>query len=176
MRLCSWAGCGAPLAAYAQGLGPLSPRAGGYRMRLIVQPEDGLAPILKAVKQAKTRIDLVIFRFDVSELEEALAAAVKRGVEVHALVAHTNTKGEKKLRALESRLLGYGVSVDRTADELVRYHGKLLVIDNKRAFILGFNYTYQDIRESRSFGVVVAKKSVVRQIQDLKIGRASCRE
>jgi phosphatidylserine/phosphatidylglycerophosphate/cardiolipin synthase-like enzyme len=142
-------------------------------MRLIVQPEDGLAPILKAVKQAKTRIELVIFRFDISELEEALAAAVKRGVEVHALVAHTNTKGEKQLRALESRLLGYGVSVDRTADELVRYHGKLLVIDNRRAFILGFNYTYQDIRESRSFGVVVAKKSVVRQIQDLIAADAS---
>ena len=142
-------------------------------MRLIVQPEDGLAPILKAVKQAKTRIDLVIFRFDVSELEEALAAAVKRGVEVHALVAHTNTKGEKKLRALESRLLGYGVSVDRTADELVRYHGKLLVIDNRRAFILGFNYTYVDIRESRSFGVIVARKNVVRQIQDLIAADAS---
>ena len=136
-------------------------------MRLIVQPEDGLAPILKAVKQAKKRIDVVIFRFDISELEEALAAAVKRGVDVHALVAHTNTKGEKQLRALEGRLLGHGVSVDRTADELVRYHGKLLVIDNRRAFILGFNYTYEDIRESRSFGVVVAKKSVVRQIQEL---------
>ena len=136
-------------------------------MRLIVQPEDGLAPILKAVKQAKKRIDVVIFRFDISELEEALAAAVKRGVEVHALVAHTNTKGEKKLRALESRLLGHGVSVDRTADELVRYHGKLLVVDNRRAYILGFNYTYQDIRESRSFGLVVARKRVVRQIQEL---------
>jgi phosphatidylserine/phosphatidylglycerophosphate/cardiolipin synthase-like enzyme len=136
-------------------------------MKLIVQPEDGLAPILKGVKQAKTRIDVVIFRLDVSELEEALASAVKRGVDVHALVAHTNTKGEKQLRELEGRLLGYGVSVDRTGDELVRYHGKLLVIDNRRAFILGFNYTYQDIRESRSFGIVVAKKSVVRQIVDL---------
>src|SRR5687767_2312734 len=136
-------------------------------MELMVQPEDGLAPILKAVEQAKTRIDLVIFRFDVSELEEALAAAVKRGVEVRALVAHTNTKGEKKLRALEHRLLGHGVTVDRTDDELVRYHGKLLVIDNRRAFILGFNYTKVDIRKSRSFGVMVTTKRVVQQIQQL---------
>ena len=94
--------------------------------------------------------DLVIFRFDVTELEEALQAAVKRGVVVRALVAHTNRRGEKKLRQLEDRLLGYGITVDRTADELVRYHGKLLVIDNRRAFILGFNYTYADIRKSRS--------------------------
>jgi phosphatidylserine/phosphatidylglycerophosphate/cardiolipin synthase-like enzyme len=136
-------------------------------MELIVQPEDGLAPLLKAVKQAKQRIDVVIFRFDVSELEEALEAAVKRGVVVRALVAHTNTKGEKKLRALEHRLLGHGVTVDRTDDELVRYHGKLLVIDNRRAFILGFNYTKIDIRKSRSFGVMVTAKRVVQQIQQL---------
>lgn len=136
-------------------------------MKLIVQPEDGLTPLLTAIKKAKTRIDLVIFRFDVSELEEALQAAVKRGVVVRALVAHTNRRGEKKLRQLEDRLLGYGVTVDRTADELVRYHGKLLVIDNRRAFILGFNYTYADIRKSRSLGVMITKKKVVRQIAQL---------
>lgn len=136
-------------------------------MELIVEPEDGLAPLLKAVKRAKTRIDLVIFRFDISELEEALEAAVKRGVVVRALVAHTNRRGEKKLRELEDRLLGYGVTVDRTADALVRYHGKLLVIDGRRAFILGFNYTYLDIRESRSFGVMVTTTRVVQQLLQL---------
>jgi phosphatidylserine/phosphatidylglycerophosphate/cardiolipin synthase-like enzyme len=136
-------------------------------MKLIVQPEDGLAPLLAEIKRAKKRIDLVIFRFDVAELEEALEAAVKRGVVVRALVAHTNRRGEKKLRQLEDRLLGYGVTVDRTADELVRYHGKLLVIDNRRAFILGFNYTYADIQKSRSFGVMITKKRVVQQIVQL---------
>lgn len=136
-------------------------------MKLIVQPEDGLAPLLSAIKRAKTRIDLVIFRFDVSELEEALQAAVKRGVVVRALVAHTNKRGEQKLRELEDRLLGHGVTVDRTADALVRYHGKLLVIDNRRAFILGFNFTYADIRKSRSFGVMIVKKRVVQQILQL---------
>ena len=145
-------------------------------MKLIVQPEDGLAPLLKAVKQAKKRIDVVVFRFDVSELEEALEAAVKRGVEVRALVAHTNRRGEEELRALEDRLLSYGVTVDRTANELVRYHGKLLVIDNRRAFILGFNYTYADIRESRSLGIIVSRKRVVRQIQDLIAADSSRQE
>lgn len=136
-------------------------------MKAIVQPEDGLAPLLEAIKKAKTRIDVVIFRFDVAEIEKALEIAVARGVTVRALVAHTNKRGEKKLRKLEDRLLAHGVTVDRTADELVRYHGKALVIDNRRAFVLGFNYTYQDIRESRSFGVMTTQKRVVAQIQNL---------
>ncbi len=59
------------------------------------------------------------------------------------------------------------MTIDRTDDDLVRYHGKVLVIDNRRAFVLGFNYTCQDIRESRSFGVMTAQKRVVAQIQQL---------
>jgi cardiolipin synthase len=136
-------------------------------MKLIVQPDDGLAPLVTAIERAKTRIDLVIFRFDVAELEQALEAAVKRGVVVRALVAHTNKRGERKLRQLENRFLAHGVTIDRTADELVRYHGKLLIIDNRMAFILGFNYTYTDIRKSRSFGVMTTQKRVVRQLLQL---------
>lgn len=136
-------------------------------MKLIVQPDDGVAPLLKAIKKARKRIELVIFRFDVSEIEKALEAAVARGIEVRALVAHTNKRGEKELRQVEDRLLAHGVTVDRTADELVRYHGKVLVIDDRRAFVLGFNYTLQDIRKSRSFGVMTSQKRVVAQIQQL---------
>lgn len=77
-------------------------------MELIVQPEDGLAPLVTAVKQAKTRIDLAIFRFDVSDLEKALQAAIGRGVVVRALVAHTNKKGAKKLRQLYGRSFATG--------------------------------------------------------------------
>mgnify|MGYP007039551906 CR=1 FL=1 len=45
-------------------------------MKLIIQPDDGLVPLLRAIKQAKQTIDIVIFRFDRLELERAIAAAV----------------------------------------------------------------------------------------------------
>ena len=91
-------------------------------MKLITQPQDGLAPLLKAVRKARKVIDIVIFRFDRTELEEALEAAVARGVVVRALIAHTNRGGESQLRKLEMRLLKAGVIVSRTADDLPRYH------------------------------------------------------
>jgi hypothetical protein len=40
----------------------------------------------------------VALRFDLLEIEDALAAAVERGVVVQALIAHTNRGGEKRLR------------------------------------------------------------------------------
>jgi phosphatidylserine/phosphatidylglycerophosphate/cardiolipin synthase-like enzyme len=132
-------------------------------VKLITQPEAGEAPILAAVRRAKKTIDIVIFRFDLEKLEEALGAAVKRGVAVRALIAHTNKGGETTLRKLEQRLLKGGVTVCRTDDELVRYHGKLLTVDRRRTYILGFNFTKQDI-ESRSFGVQVGSNRIVKEI------------
>ena len=130
-------------------------------MQVIVQPEDGLTPILKAIKRAKKSLDIVIFRFDLPDLEDALADAVGRGVAVRALIAHTNRGGEKKLRKLEDRLLKAGATLSRTADDMVRYHGKVVIVDQKIAFVLGFNFTNLDIKKSRSLGLSTVNPKVV---------------
>jgi cardiolipin synthase len=135
-------------------------------MRLIIQPDDGLTPLLQAVKRAKRTIDIVVFRFDRAELEKAIAAAVQRGVTVRALIAHTNRGGERNLRKLEMRLLEAGVTVARTADDLTRYHGKMMIADDT-VYILGFNYTRLDIERSRSFGIVTSDKRMVKEANAL---------
>jgi len=132
-------------------------------MKLITQPDEGIRPLVAAVRRAKRRINIVIFRFDLDELEDALAQAVKRGVEVVALIANTNKGGEQSLRKLEQRMLKKGITVNRTDDDMVRYHGKLLIIDRREAYILGFNYTGQDV-ESRSFGVIVRSARIVKEL------------
>ena len=133
-------------------------------MQIIIQPDDGTAPLIEAIDRAKKTVDIVIFRFDLDAIEKALTAAVARGVVVRALIAHTNRGGESKLRKLESRLLEAGATLSRTADDMVRYHGKLLVVDSRRAFVLGFNYTRQDIEKSRSLGLVTRNPKIVRDI------------
>jgi cardiolipin synthase len=131
-------------------------------LELIVQPTDGLKPILSAVEQAQTTIDITIFRFDVKTLERAIEAAVKRGVNVRALIAHTNSGGERRLRELELRMLQAGVTITRTADDLARYHAKLLIIDREELHIYGFNFTALDLK-SRSFGIVTRDRKVVQE-------------
>ena len=135
-------------------------------MKLITQPQDGLAPLLKAVRKAKQTIDIVIFRFDRTELEEALEAAVARGVVVRALIAHTNRGGELQLRKLELRLLKAGVIVARTADDLPRYHGKMMIVDDV-LYVFGFNYTKLDIERSRSFGILTRDAKLVKEASAL---------
>ena len=134
---------------------------GNSGVKLVLQPDDGLEPILKALDQAKKSIQILIFRIDRSEIEKALTAAVERGVSVQALVAYTNRGGEKTLRRFEMKLLEKGVTVTRTADDLVRYHGKMIIIDGKELFLLAFNFSHLDITLSRSFGVSTREPKIV---------------
>src|SRR5690349_13734418 len=104
-------------------------------MKLLVQPEAGIAPLVSAIKRAKKSVEIAIFRLDLQEVEKALTAAVTAGVQVRALIAHTNKGGDKRLRKVEQRLLEAGVTVSRTADDLVRYHGKYVIIDRSALWV-----------------------------------------
>jgi phosphatidylserine/phosphatidylglycerophosphate/cardiolipin synthase-like enzyme len=136
-------------------------------MKLIVQPEAGVVPVLTAIRRAKKSIDVLIFRLDRRDIADALIAAVGRGVHVRALTAHENRGGTKVLRKLEMHLLEGGVTVSRTADDLVRYHGKLMIIDGKAVHVYGFNFTTLDIDKSRSFGVISKNPKVVHEAEKL---------
>lgn len=132
-------------------------------MKVLTQPEDGIKPLLDGLDKAKKSIRILIFRFDRAEIERALVNAAQRGVMVHALIAYTNRGEEKNLRRLEMRLLERGITVTRTADDLVRYHGKMIIVDEKVLYVLGYNFTHLDIDLSRSFGIVSQEPAVVKE-------------
>ena len=132
-------------------------------MKLIVQPEAGIPPITTAIKQAKKTVDILIFRLDRYEIARELEAAVARGVHVRALTAHQNRGGTKSLRKLEMQLLQGGVTVSRTADDLVRYHGKMMIVDGRALHVYGFKFTGLDIKKSRSFGVITRNAKLVQE-------------
>ena len=73
-------------------------------MKLIAQPEDGVAPLIKHIDSAKQSIEIAIFRFDHVEIQSALERAVERGVSVHALIANTNHGDENKCLDLASSI------------------------------------------------------------------------
>jgi cardiolipin synthase len=129
-------------------------------MRLIVQPDAGIVPVAQAIRKARSAISICIFRLDKDEIEQALAAAVQRGVAVTAMIAHVNRGGEGALRKLEQRLLAAGVTVSRTGDDLTRYHAKYMIADNV-LHVFGFNFTRLDIDKSRSFAISTKDRRAV---------------
>jgi cardiolipin synthase A/B len=132
-------------------------------MKLLIQPGDGVEKLIRGISKAKKSVEIVVFRFDRSEIERALMEAVERGVFVHALIAFTNRGGEENLRKLEMRFLERGITVARTAGDLVRYHSKMIIVDRKELYLLAFNFTRLDIDHSRSFGLITRNPKLVQE-------------
>ncbi len=141
-------------------------------MKLIVEPTDGVAPIMAAITSARKSIDIAIFRFDRKDLETALVDAVKNGVRVTALIAFVNRGGEASLRKLELRFLAAGIIVARTSGDLTRYHDKFMVIDRRVLCLLSTNFSHLDIDHSRGFGIVTTNAGWVREAR--RLFRADC--
>jgi cardiolipin synthase len=141
-------------------------------VKLIIEPTDGVAPLLAAIKDAKKSVQIAVFRFDRKDVEVALKAAADRGVKVTASIAFANRGGEQGLRKLELRCLAAGIIVARTADDLIRYHGKYILIDRRVLCVLSFNFTHLDIDHSRGFGIVTTHANWVREAATLF--RADC--
>jgi cardiolipin synthase len=141
-------------------------------VKLIIEPTDGVAPILAAIRGAKKSVEIAIFRFDRKDVEAALKAAAAKGVRVTALIAFLNRGGEGSLRKLEMRFLEAGIIVSRTADDLIRYHDKFMVIDRRVLYVLSTNFTRLDIDHSRGFGVMTTRANWVREA--VRLFRADC--
>jgi len=135
--------------------------------QLLVQPDDGSAPLLEAFDSARRSLDLYVFRLDDRRVADALGRAVRRGVAVRALVAHTRRGGAFALRKLESRLRKIGVDVSRSDNDLQRYHGKMAIVDDRRLLVLGYNFTRRDMEHSRSFGLILEDKRVIAQAREM---------
>lgn len=141
-------------------------------MKLIIEPADGVRPLLTAINSAKKSVEIAVFRFDRKDIESALKAAATRGVKVTALIAFANRGGEHSLRQLELRWLDAGIIVARTSDDLVRYHDKYILIDRRVLCMLSFNFTHLDIARSRGFGIVTTDARWVREAA--RLFRADC--
>ncbi len=135
------------------------------RSRLIVQPGSGFTPLVDAIRRARRTVDLAIFRLSAPEIQRELEAAVARGVKVRALVAHRAKGDTKRLREVEQSLLASGVTVARTAEDLVKYHGKYLLVDDT-LHLMGFNFTRSNVKK-RSFGIQSQSRRAVEDARRL---------
>jgi cardiolipin synthase len=131
-------------------------------MRLLLEPEGGIGPVLHAIHQAKSTIEILIFRLNCGWVTQALEEAVERGVAVRAMIASKHRGGSHDLRRLEKRLLRAGAVLSRTAGDLTRYHGKMMIVDRRLLHVYGFNYTERDY-QSRSFGVETTSPVLVHE-------------
>lgn len=146
---------------------PLRP---GNRIELLADGDRAFPAMLRALRGAKSQVDLQTYIFDLDEVGERFAseleAAARRGVRVRVLVDGVGAWGDSA--RLKRRLAAVGADcrsdwrLDRVFRQPLfnlRNHRKLLLVDGKLAFTGGLNISrrysksaLQVLRQRLSFG------------------------
>ena len=132
--------------------------------RLIVEPDDGLEPIMGVI--ALTRKTLLIKQFTFTEpnLLQAVIDAKNRGVHVQVMLNPTRSTGEhdndETFRTFEKE----GIAIQWTNPAFQVTHEKSLVSDETQALISSFNFAPKYFSKTRDYGILTYNPSLVREI------------
>ena len=124
-------------------------------LSLIVEPDEGIAPVLAMISGAKSSLDIVMYELDDTQIESALAADEARGVAVRVILSG-GYKGAPPTvyTAAYDFLSAHGVPVRWSPAYFSLTHEKSLVVDGNRALIMTFNWVSKYYVTGRDFGIV----------------------
>jgi len=148
---------------------------GRRREIVVLDPAERRTAMLRLIGAARRRLVLSLFRCDDFEVLDALAAALERGVAVHALLTKRAKGGRKGLKKLWGALEQMGAVVNWYADPVVKYHAKYLVADDGPAMIATLNPTRKCFTRTWDTALITHDEGLVRSLLHLFDADASGR-
>ena len=141
----------------AQGPGPGLTRVGA----LIIEPAAGFSPVYGLINGARRSIDVTMYEFADTTAEHDLAAAAKRGVQVHVIL-------DERQKSLNSNTFSYlssrRIKVVWSSSRFTYTHQKTVVVDGSKAVIMTANLTSKYYPTSRDFLVIDTNRADVAAI------------
>ncbi len=136
-------------------------------LSLIVEPDNGIAPVLTMISGASSSVDLVMYELDDMRIESALAADEVRGVAVRVILSGGYKGATSTMNASAYNFLAaHGVPVRYSPAYFSLTHEKSLVVDHSRALIMTFNLVSKYYPTGRDFGIVDADVRDVAAMED----------
>ncbi len=132
---------------------------------LIVEPEDGQKPVLNALQEAHSTIDLAIYGFTDPVLLEAFIQAKQEGKKVRIMLQHFPYKAANENLPAIQRFSASKLNFTYAPPTFYLLHQKTLILDHKRAFVLTFNFTRSTFKNQRNFGLIISDPVLVKEIQ-----------
>ena len=131
---------------------------------VIVEPDDGLAPVLGFLASAK--LSLQIKQFEIAEpaLVDALRQAKHRGVAVRVMLNPQRASGQRDNDAAYEALKAARIEVNWTPPRFMVTHEKSVVADGKRALISTFNLSAKYFSQTRDYGIITEDAAQVTEI------------
>jgi len=142
-------------------------RSRPVRDAIVTAPGDRREVVVTAIRQARERLALSLYRCNDRAIFDELKQACARGVQVDVLVTSRSGGGKKRLRKLWQALEDTGVSLHAHADPVVKYHAKYLVADDGPALVASLNFTRKCFAKTLDAIVVTHDPDVVSGLRSL---------
>ncbi|HEY9854100.1 MAG TPA: phospholipase D-like domain-containing protein [Stenomitos sp.] len=167
----SIAGCGfAPL---GQSAAParLSAFSEKSDYQLFIEPDDGQAPVLKAIQDAEKTLDVSMYILSSPEVIAGLTDAQARGVAVRVLMepapfnpSNPNIPLPINRKTFDA-LKAAGVQVRYIQPRFKYLHQKTIVVDGRAAIVMTSNLSRAAFESNREYGLIDRSASDVSEIQ-----------
>jgi phosphatidylserine/phosphatidylglycerophosphate/cardiolipin synthase-like enzyme len=124
-------------------------------LSLITEPGPGDRPFIALIDSARHSIEMTMYELTDQRVEQALAAAASRGVQVAVLLDHGQYGDGRPLNDAAYRYLAtHNVTVAWAPTDFALTHQKSIVIDRRVAAIMTLNLTPAYYSSSRDFAVL----------------------
>ena len=141
--------------------------SGDPRDAVVTAPGDRRDVVVRAIRQARERLALSLYRCNDAAIFDELKQARERGVKVDVLVTSRAGGGKKRLRKLWRALEETGVSIHPHTDPVVKYHAKYLVADDGPALVASLNFTRKCFAKTIDAVVVTHDAEIVSGLRNL---------
>lgn len=137
------------------------------RQTLVVQPDDGVDPVLGLMAEATKSLRVKQFTLSEPRLLQGLTDAHRRGVAVRVMLNPHRSSGDRPNDASFEQLQQAGMAIQWTSPTFVVTHEKSIVVDERCALIATFNLVSKYFTETRDYGVITAD---ARQVAEIAAG------
>jgi cardiolipin synthase len=130
--------------------------------KLVVSPINSRSDFVALIRSAKSTIELEAEEMQDPAIEAELGQSAQRGVVVRAVLA-AGTGGPDANATGRVRLTGAGVQVRTLRNPYI--HAKIIVVDDREAFVGSENISTASLDHNREVGLLVANTAVVGRLE-----------
>jgi cardiolipin synthase A/B len=136
---------------------------------LFVEPDDGYAPVLNQINQAKKSIDMAMYLLKDRRIIKALQAAAKRGVKLRVILEKTPYGNHRNIAiTTRKKLETAGIKVQWSDPSFFALtHEKAFTVDNKNLTIMTLNQTYSAYHFNREYGATSINQSDIQDFETI---------
>nr|WP_319446574.1 MULTISPECIES: phospholipase D-like domain-containing protein [unclassified Mycobacterium] len=135
--------------------------------QLIVEPDDGLEPVLQFIGSAQNSLLVKQFTFTDESLIQAVIDRRKAGVDVRVMLNPARSGGDRANDETHERFSNAGIDVQWTNPKFYVTHEKSIVVDERTALVATFNMCLKYFTLTRDYGVIIDDPVHVAQIVEV---------